>query len=220
MDPGAYDSRAYRGVTNLRQALRDVADAGQRNGVAAALAVIRDVRGLKDSGFLESCPAPQIDEQTDLFDALVEMAAGFGSVSEFLDQVTEVQKSEADDRRAGPAVVLTTAHRSKGLEWDQVFLVGVSEGIWPHSFAIRDGQVDEERRLAYVGVTRAKRYLTVTWRQFHLGAERKPSRYLDLLTGRTESAPQTWDLGPWKAWIRSGCPAGQVPDPPAGIQEI
>ncbi|MBB0990099.1 MULTISPECIES: ATP-dependent DNA helicase UvrD2 [Dietzia] len=81
-------------------------------------------------------------------------------------------------------VTLASFHAAKGLEWDAVFLIGVHEGSLPISHAINAGPdaIEEERRLLYVGVTRAREHLTVSWsRSRRAGgrASRRPSRFLD-----------------------------------------
>ena len=83
-----------------------------------------------------------------------------GSVLEkFLEQVALVQDTDSIDKNAD-AVTLMTLHSAKGLEFENVFIVGVEEGLFPHSRALMDEcEMEEERRLAYVGITRAKERL-------------------------------------------------------------
>jgi DNA helicase-2/ATP-dependent DNA helicase PcrA len=78
------------------------------------------------------------------------------------------------------AVTLATLHSSKGLEWPHVVLAGVAEGLLPISYATTDDGVDEERRLFYVGITRARRSLTMTWsaQGSSRGGPRVASRFL------------------------------------------
>ncbi|SED55769.1 ATP-dependent DNA helicase, Rep family [Streptomyces misionensis] len=79
-------------------------------------------------------------------------------------------------------VTLASLHAAKGLEWDAVFLVGVAEGMLPITYAKTDEQVEEERRLLYVGVTRARERLHVSWalsRSPGGRPSRRPSRFLD-----------------------------------------
>lgn len=85
-------------------------------------------------------------------------------------------RARAHDEPSLRTVTLSTLHAAKGLEWDHVHLVGVAEGLLPISYATTFEQVDEERRLAYVGITRAGRTLSLTWSRG--GRERQPSRFL------------------------------------------
>ncbi|APU42068.1 ATP-dependent DNA helicase [Streptomyces sp. TN58] len=94
---------------------------------------------------------------------------------------------ELDERRAAQhaptvqGVTLASLHAAKGLEWDAVFLVGLTDGMLPITYAKTDGQVEEERRLLYVGVTRARLHLTLSWALSRAPGgrpTRRPSRFL------------------------------------------
>jgi len=105
---------------------------------------------------------------------LVRLADGFGGeVAEFVEFL-----HERFGETAGRGVHLLTLHRAKGLEWEAVFLPHVEEGELP----VRRGEVDEERRLFYVGLTRSRQHLLVTW-------EGRPSRFLDELGVRAAAPP-------------------------------
>ena len=91
------------------------------------------------------------------------------------------------------AVVLMTLHSAKGLEFPQVYMVGLEEGILPHHRSLADNEagVEEERRLCYVGVTRARERLTLslplTRMKWGKPRDTIPSRFLYEMTGRAES---------------------------------
>lgn len=105
---------------------------------------------------------------------LAEEAPAGTTLREFTDELTA--RAKAHDEPALRTVTLATIHAAKGLEWDHVHLVGVAEGLLPIAYATTFEQVDEERRLAYVGITRAARTLSVSWAR---GVrERQPSRFL------------------------------------------
>jgi DNA helicase-2/ATP-dependent DNA helicase PcrA len=87
----------------------------------------------------------------------------------FLDDITLDADRENDKEDAGDAVTLITTHSCKGLEFPHVFLVGVEEGLLPHSRSAVEGTLDEERRLFYVAITRAMQMLAIS----HCGSRLK-----------------------------------------------
>jgi DNA helicase II / ATP-dependent DNA helicase PcrA len=113
----------------------------------------------------------------------------------FLEDLTlsanEETKDEAESRP--DRVTLMTLHSAKGLEFGEVYLVGMEEGLLPHAKSIQDGGIEEERRLAYVGITRARRRLTLTYAasraRYGQRAATAPSRFLYELRGRQPPAP-------------------------------
>jgi DNA helicase-2/ATP-dependent DNA helicase PcrA len=123
-------------------------------------------------------------------------ADGFARlVRRFLDdlvlEVTEAEKFQ-DDKPKGNALRLMTLHAAKGLEFDCVWMVGMEEGLLPHLRSLNDGlqAIDEERRLCYVGVTRARKRLTLslclTRMKWGKTKPCRPSRFLYELTGQAE----------------------------------
>jgi DNA helicase-2/ATP-dependent DNA helicase PcrA len=109
--------------------------------------------------------------------------------TDFLDAAALV--SDADQYEGKPGVTLITLHSTKGLEFDHVFLTGMEEGICPHSRSVtEDKGVEEERRLVYVGMTRARKSLTLTRSVYRriFGNEQRlraslPSRFLAEIPG-------------------------------------
>lgn len=85
-----------------------------------------------------------------------------------------VERAKAGDDVSLDTVTLSTLHAAKGLEWSRVHLLGMSEGLLPISYARTTEQLAEERRLAYVGITRAKDVISASW----AGPAREPSRFL------------------------------------------
>ena len=111
---------------------------------------------------------------------LAENASKYETLEEFLADAALM--SSADESSAKNSVTLMTLHASKGLEFPVVFLVGLEEGLFPSSRAEEEGDIEEERRLAYVGMTRAMKNLFLTWAQsrFSFGGRNytMPSRFL------------------------------------------
>ncbi len=116
---------------------------------------------------------------------LVDQASPETTFRQFTDELMERQAGQHEPTVS--AVTLATLHSAKGLEWDAVFLVGLSEGLVPISYASGFEQIDEERRLLYVGITRARRRLGLSWSA--AGAQqrspREQSRFLAEIGIRT-----------------------------------
>jgi DNA helicase-2/ATP-dependent DNA helicase PcrA len=127
---------------------------------------------LHETGYLDALEAERTFEaqgRLENLTALVDAAREFDATADpdentldvFLQQVSLV--ADADTREDEGLVTLMTLHNAKGLEYEIVFVTGFEDGIFPHSRALDDGTLEEERRLCYVGITRAKRDLTLTW---------------------------------------------------------
>ena len=147
-----------------------------------------DVRTvLSREGWSEEPPAPRgaVRERWDALNALValadEMAQNRGADLDALH--TELrERADAQNAPTVEGVTLSSLHAAKGLEWDAVILAGVCEGLLPISLAEGQAAIEEERRLLYVGVTRAREHLVISYaRARNAGgrAARKPSRFLD-----------------------------------------
>ncbi len=181
-------------------------------------------RVLDKSGYLESLEAERTVEAQGRIENLLELVgvareyqaqAEEPALSEFLQQISLY--SDQDDLSEERSLVsLMTLHNAKGLEFRAVFLIGMEEGVFPHSRSIEEQGLEEERRLAYVGLTRAKERLTLThassrslWgaRGFNL-----PSRFLDELPQeeieRDRLRPASWSgYGAPTVAVRRGGPA-------------
>ncbi len=112
----------------------------------------------------------------------------------FLNELSLTQNDREEAQNGRLAVTLMTLHASKGLEFPHVYLVGLEEGLLPHRRAVEEDGVEEERRLAYVGVTRARRHLTLSWCRERARAGHRtqahPSRFL--LEIQAKEPPPDW----------------------------
>ena len=150
---------------------------------------------LQETGYMDALRAERTIESEGRIENLEELVsvareyeatAEEPSVEEFLQQVALF--SEQDNLKSDEGIVtLMTIHNAKGLEFPVVFLLGMEDGVFPHMRSIEAGDVEEERRLAYVGVTRAKQRLYLTYartRSLYGGTEwNLPSRFLDEIPG-------------------------------------
>ncbi len=191
-----------RAIRSFRTVMESLMSAAQELGVDELLQAV-----LERSGTIEAYEAERTIEARGRLENLEELV---GSAQEYRRRVDEpslagfleeVQlQSDQDTLVSDEAqVTLMTIHNAKGLEYRAVFLIGMEEGIFPHSRSIEDNEVEEERRLAYVGMTRAMERLTLTHatarslygrRDYNL-----PSRFLDELPAsvhRERLRPASW----------------------------
>jgi DNA helicase-2/ATP-dependent DNA helicase PcrA len=190
---------------------------------------------LSETGYLETLENERtieaqgrIENLEELVNVAVEYDAGTEepSLGEFLQGVALV--ADADTREDDEGLVtLMTLHNAKGLEYPIVFMIGCEEGVFPHSRALDEGGLEEERRLCYVGITRAERdlYITSARSRTVFGARNfgAPSRFISeipaQLTDRESQAPRAFGAVRARAtsWGSSGgdLPTRDEPPPPA-----
>jgi DNA helicase-2/ATP-dependent DNA helicase PcrA len=210
---------------SVMERLRERVDGAVREGAGSARAGAMASIGvgdllaetLEESGYTEALQAERtVESQVRLenLEELVGVAREYDataeepSVEQFLQQIALF--SEQDNLRDEQGLVtLMTLHNAKGLEFGTVFIIGMEDGVFPHSRSIEAGDLEEERRLAYVGITRAKRELYLTYaRTRALFGNRDwnlRSRFVDEipieLTDREEQGPvgreaaATWGSG-------------------------
>jgi len=157
--------------------------------VAAAIARIVEAAGYDPT--LEDVAGDEATRQADL-GRMLRLAGEFGGTS--LAAFAKDLRSRFAEEEHGRGVVLSTYHRAKGLEFDAVFLPRLEDKELPFALAKGDDELAEERRLLYVGITRAKRFLHCSWATFREGERRsrpKPSPFLrDLAPTLPAAAPR------------------------------
>ena len=165
---------------------------------------------LDRSGYLEALEAERTIEASGRIENLEELvgvareydaAAEEPSLSGFLQEISLYSDQDAlRNEKEGGQVTLMTLHNAKGLEFRAVFMIGVEEGIFPHSRSIEENSLEEERRLCYVGMTRAQERLVLTHAMrrnlFGRSEANLPSRFLDELpqsgVERERLRPTSW----------------------------
>ncbi|WP_019545142.1 ATP-dependent DNA helicase UvrD2 [Streptomyces sulphureus] len=179
-------------------ALRGAARAGGRDPlVETAVDLPSQVRAvLGTKGWSSEPPAGSgaVRDRWESLSALVRLAEEFASArpnATLGDLVGELDaRANAQHAPTVEGVTLASLHSAKGLEWDAVFLVGLTDGMLPLTHAKTEAQVEEERRLLYVGVTRARRTLALSWALARTPGGRpgrRPSRFLEGLRPGTAS---------------------------------
>jgi|tagenome__1003787_1003787.scaffolds.fasta_scaffold20981835_4 DNA helicase-2/ATP-dependent DNA helicase PcrA len=212
LDRLAMSARARR--VGLWEAISDVESAGLATAATASVARFRDLvaslrdhaaelsvadlleRVLAESGYMEMLEAERTIESQGRMENLQELvgvareyeARGeeveSGSLSDFLQEISLYTDQDAIDDERG-RVTLMTLHNAKGLEFPVVFVIGLEEGLFPHQRSLDEHNEEEERRLCYVGMTRSRERLTLTYARsrtiFGARGFNMPSRFLDEL---------------------------------------
>jgi DNA helicase-2/ATP-dependent DNA helicase PcrA len=172
--------KAIRGIETFLDLLDDVADLA----MGSPGPLLQQL--LERSGYLDQLESERTIEAEGRLENLAELVGAAGeveTVDEFLEQISLVSDVDSLDDDT-TSVVLMTLHSAKGLEFPVVFLIGLEDGVFPHLRSLTEpDQLEEERRLAYVGITRARRrlYLTHAWSRTLFGGTQynPPSRFLD-----------------------------------------
>jgi ATP-dependent DNA helicase UvrD/PcrA len=214
---------SLRAVNALQTLLQSLQAQSQELSVAELVQ-----RVLEQSGYLESLEAERTIEARGRIENLQELVgvaqeyaeqAEEPTLSEFLQQISLFSDQDTI-REEQSLVTLMTLHNAKGLEFGAVFMIGMEEGIFPHARSVEEQGIEEERRLAYVGMTRAKEHLTLThassrslWgsRAYNL-----PSRFLDELP-QDEVARERLRPGSWSSY---GAPPASAIQPRGDVPAL
>ncbi len=179
---------AVRGATRffdqreVKEALMLLRGATVTTSVEPLFKTVSDV--LRSIGWSQDPPEVRgaVRERWESLNALMQLAEEAPSsttLRQFVDGLFERQAGQHEPTMS--AVSLASLHSAKGLEWESVYLIGLSEGLVPISYAKTPGAIEEERRLLYVGITRARRRLGLSWSASPApgrAAQRPPSRFL------------------------------------------
>ncbi len=186
----------------VRQALGTLTELARKDGAVPAVDACRGV--LARMGWTEQPPAGQgrVRERWESLAAVLALAEDVASGKPGADLAAFAAelgaRAQAEHPLSSDGVTLSTLHAAKGLEWTAVALVGVQEGTLPLSLAAGPEQIAEEARLFYVGITRARRLLMISWSRSRRGGggNRQPSRFLDGIAARPAPAQVRPAKGP------------------------
>ena len=227
--------KAIKNVSRFYEIVATLRERAEEEGPVATLLET----ALNESGYLEALAAERTVEaegRAENLEALVAGAAEFDiereregdsevpPLEEYLQQISLY--SEQDSlKEEQELVTLMTLHNAKGLEYDTVFIVGCEDGAFPHMRALEEGGEEEERRLCYVGITRARRRLYMTWARerslFGRSERNLPSRFVDEipveLTERHSTAAQSLGTS-WGTPIANTVEPAQPLDPGPALE--
>ncbi len=222
-DEAGASARSARGIQAFLDLVDDVATT-LGDGPSAVLESLLDRSGY--AAELRAEHTVEAEGRLENLAELVGLAAEFETVDEFLEQVSLVADTDSLPDPEDPSdtgVVLMTLHSAKGLEFPVVFVIGLEEGVFPHSRSLLEpAQLEEERRLCYVGITRARErlFLSNAWCRTLHGATHynPPSRFLaELPESLVEESPDSrsgglttggWATTSWNRGSAGGSAAG------------
>jgi ATP-dependent DNA helicase Rep len=159
-------------ISGIRQMIRDLEYREWLDNISSSEEVAE--RRMANVDFLvDSLQRVTQQEQVDLEEAIARLV------------LRDLMEQQEEERQTGDSVQLMTLHAAKGLEFPHVYMVGVEENLLPHRSSVDDDNIAEERRLAYVGITRARQTLTMSYaaqrRQFGETIDCDPSRFIEEL---------------------------------------
>jgi DNA helicase-2/ATP-dependent DNA helicase PcrA len=225
---------AIKAIGRFGEMIASLTERAERRGPVAEL--LESV--LSESGYIEALEAERTIEaegRVENLNELIGMAGEFDAnralegeselapLEEFLEQISLINEQDklVDD---DTLVTLMTLHNAKGLEYKAVFMIGCEDGVFPHSRSIDEGNLEEERRLCYVGLTRAREHLTLTHarRRNLFGSQGTgiPSRFLGEIPSElverhsTGLPPMGWGIGSGS----SGAFAAPAPAPGPALE--
>ncbi len=202
------DAKTAHAVAGFRRMIEEFGNLPPKTTVAQIVHAVLEKTAYRDA-LVKQYPDPA-ERETRLasLEEILNAAANYDknrrrasppSLSGFLDDMLLSERDDSEEKEsqlARNAVALMTLHSAKGLEFPHVYLVGMEEGILPHKRSVameNDAAIDEERRLCYVGVTRAREYLTLSFaltrRKWGKPQKTIPSRFLYEMTGQAENFP-------------------------------
>jgi DNA helicase-2/ATP-dependent DNA helicase PcrA len=163
----AFPARAEAALKSFVRLIEDLTHIAQSEPIADVLTAILEKSGYGET--LKADNSPEAESRLSNIEELVNAAAEATergeTISDFLDHAALVADADQVDEQA--PVSLLTVHNAKGLEFSNVFLAGMEENLFPHSRSIgSDAGMEEERRLCYVGMTRAEKRLYLTWARY------------------------------------------------------
>jgi len=182
---GLLPARSQAALDGFRRMMEGLIDVAESAPLDETVSRILEETGYRDSLKAASTPESEarIENLGEFLSAASEAATRGEGPAQFLDHAALI--SDADGVNEQARVSLLTLHNAKGLEWPAVFIAGMEDGLFPHSrSATSEEMMEEERRLCYVGMTRAEKHLFLSWarrrRRFGAGASEAqvPSRFL------------------------------------------